>query len=46
MDTVTMIVRHIPRDLRDRFKSVCALKGRTMNEIIVELMRREVERKK
>ena len=44
--TVTIIIRNIPRELKDRFKAACALKGKTMNDVIISLMEREVENQK
>jgi len=41
--TTTMNLRHIPVDLRNRFKAVCAEKGQTMTDAFREYMRRTVE---
>jgi hypothetical protein len=36
----------IDEDLRDRFKALCALKRSTMQEQLVDLIRKEVEKGK
>ncbi len=40
----TINLRGIPEELHHQFKAVCALQGKTINEAIQELMRREVEK--
>jgi len=39
-----MNLRGVPDDLRNQFKAVCALQAKTMTEVIIELMRKEVEK--
>lgn len=39
----TIFVRHLPHDLRKAFKIACLRDGVTMNERILEYIRREVE---
>jgi hypothetical protein len=40
----TLNLRDIPDDLRNQFKAVCALQGKTIRDVLMELMRREVEK--
>jgi plasmid stability protein len=37
-------LKGIPDDLRNRFKAVCAQRGKSMTEEIIRLMREEVAR--
>ena len=41
---ISLNLRNIPLELRNQFKAVCAAKGKTMTEAIIEFMRREVEK--
>jgi hypothetical protein len=36
--TAALMLRHIPRDLRDLFKAYCARRGKAMNEAVIEFM--------
>ena len=36
--TGSLNIRDLPKDLRDRFKANCALQGKSMREVLVELM--------
>ncbi len=40
----TMNLRGIPDDLRNQFKAACALQGKTITAMLIELMRKEVEK--
>ena len=35
---VSIFVRDIPREVRDRFKALCVLRGTTMRQALVEMM--------
>ena len=39
-----LIIRNIPEELRNQFKSLCALKGSNMREEIIRFMKEEVEK--
>jgi len=39
-------IRKVPDDVRRQFKSLCVARGRTMAEVIIEFMRKEVEKGK
>lgn len=41
----TMILKDVPDDLRNKFKSLCYAKGKTLKEEILRLMREELERR-
>jgi hypothetical protein len=41
----TLNLRNVPPDLRNKFKAACAAKGKNMTEVIVEYMKREVEKR-
>ena len=41
-----MNLRGIPEELRNQFKATCALQGKTITEVLIELMRKEVEKGK
>lgn len=40
----TMYLRGIPEDLKQKFKTLCMLRGKTMTEEIVRLMIQEVDK--
>jgi len=42
----TINLRDIPDDLRNQFKAACALQGKTITAVLIELMRKEVEKSK
>jgi hypothetical protein len=42
----TILVKDVPDELRNLFKSICAEDGKTMREGILRLMREAVERKR
>lgn len=44
MKTTVLLVRKIPPRLRAKFKSACAARGRTMQEVIESLLRLYVDR--
>lgn len=37
-DMTTVFIRTMPRDLKDRFKSWCSLRGDSMTDVVVKLM--------
>ena len=39
-DHVAILVRHVPRELRDKLKVYCAKRGISMNDCMLALMRR------
>jgi hypothetical protein len=40
----TLNLRGVPDQLRNQFKAACALQGKTITEVMIELMKKEVER--
>jgi hypothetical protein len=42
----TVNLRGVPEELRNQFKASCALQGKTITEVLIELMRKEVEKGK
>ncbi len=38
-----ILVKDVPDELRNLFKAICAERGKTMREGIIELMRKAVE---
>jgi hypothetical protein len=42
----TMILRNVPEDLRKQFKLHCIQNNTNMTEVLIELMRKEVEKGK
>jgi hypothetical protein len=40
---VSIFLRGIPREVRDRFKALCVMRGTTMREAIVEMMLEALE---
>jgi len=40
----TVNLRGVPEELRNQFKAACALQGKTITEVLIELMRKEVEK--
>jgi hypothetical protein len=45
-DVGTMILRNVPDELRKQFKLHCIADNTNMTELIINLMRREVEKSK
>ena len=41
-----LYIRNLPKDLKDQFKSECALRGRSMNTMIIRLIRNFVSKQK
>lgn len=42
----TINLRGVPDELRNQFKAVCALEGKTIIQKLIELMKKEVEKGK
>jgi hypothetical protein len=40
----TLNLRGVPDELRNQFKALCALQGKNMTDVLIELMRKEVEK--
>ena len=40
-----MVIKGIPNELRNRFKGACAVRGKTMREVLMRLMQEEVDRR-
>jgi hypothetical protein len=38
-----ILVKDVPDELRNLFKAICAERGKTMREVVIELMRETVE---
>ena len=38
----TLNLRGVPDELRNQFKAACALQGKTITEVMIELMKKEV----
>jgi hypothetical protein len=38
-----MLIQGLPQSTREYFKAACAMRGRSMRDVIIELMRRYVE---
>lgn len=38
LQMVSIFIRGIPREVRDRFKALCVIRGTTMRQALVELM--------
>ncbi len=39
-----MYLRGVPEDLKKRFRALCMLRGKTMTEEVIRLMREQVDR--
>jgi hypothetical protein len=39
-----MYLRGIPEDLKQRFRALCMLRGKTMTEEVIRFMREQVEK--
>ena len=39
-------LRNVPDDLKNQFKAVCAEQGKNMTEVLIELMKKEVEKRR
>jgi hypothetical protein len=42
-DMVAIFIRNIPREIRDRFKALCVMRGTTMRQALVEMMLKALE---
>ena len=42
----TIIIKDVPEDLKREFKAICALRGKSLKDSIIELMRKEVEKER
>jgi hypothetical protein len=42
----TINLRGVPEELRNQYKALCALQGKTITDALIELIRREVEKGK
>lgn len=42
--TSTLYIRELPRDLKDHFKAHCTLRGITMTDKIIELMKETISK--
>ena len=40
-----MIIKGIPDELRNQFKAACAVRGKTMREVLMRLMQEEVDKR-
>ena len=40
---VSVFIRGVPREVRDRFKALCVIRGTTMRQALVELMLEALE---
>jgi hypothetical protein len=40
---VSVFIRGIPREVRDRFKALCVIRGTTMRQALVEMMLEALE---
>lgn len=40
---VSIFIRGIPREIRDRFKALCVIRGTTMRQAVVEMMLNALE---
>ncbi len=38
VEMVSIFIRGIPREVRDRFKALCVIRGTTMRQALVEMM--------
>ena len=43
-DMGVMYLRGIPEELRNRFRALCMLRGKTMTQEVIRFMREEVEK--
>lgn len=41
--TVAILLKKVPRGLRDAFKSWCALRGLNMTEVLIQHMRDKIQ---
>jgi plasmid stability protein len=42
-DMGNIIIKDVPENLKREFKAICAIKGKSLKEEIIRLMRKEVE---
>jgi hypothetical protein len=42
-DMVSIFIRGIPKEVRDRFKALCVMRGTTMRQALVEIMLKALE---
>ena len=40
---VSVFIRGVPREVRDRFKALCVIRGTTMRQALVEMMLEALE---
>jgi hypothetical protein len=40
----TLYLRNVPEDIKKHFKALCVLRGETITDEIIKLMREEVEK--
>jgi len=40
----TIIIKDVPEDVKRKFKSLCVLKGKTLREELIRLMKEEIEK--
>lgn len=40
---VSIFIRDVPREVRDRFKALCLIRGTTMKQAVVEMMLESLE---
>ena len=45
IELTAMNMRNIPLPVLKRFKAVCALEGRTMQEVVIEIMEKYIREK-
>ena len=43
LEMVCIFIRGIPREVRDRFKALCVIRGTTMRQALVEMMLEALE---
>jgi hypothetical protein len=42
----TIIIKDVPEDLKREFKAICALRGMTLKDTLINLMSKEVEKER
>jgi len=40
----TIIIKDVPEDVKRKFKALCVLKGKTLREELIRLMKEEIEK--
>jgi hypothetical protein len=43
LEMVSVFIRGIPREVRDRFRALCVMRGTTMRQAVVEMMLKALE---